>query len=265
MSWLYYADRLMEFPSALLGVALGTVLLPSLVRHHQAADTQAYSHLLDWGLRLTLLLAAPRRGRARDACRCRSSPPSSGTATCSPRHDVMMTRSALIAYAAGLGGIILVKILAPGLLRAPEHPHAGEGRRSPRSAVTQLLNAALVPVLGARRTRAGDLPRGVLQRRLALVAHRTARAPTTPSPGWAAFLLKLAVALYLMGGALWFTMGSETSWFEIPASARAAKLALVIVAGTVAYFAALCADGPAAARLHAPRVGDAMRIVRHPQ
>src|SRR5207237_3406842 len=57
MSWLYYADRLMEFPSALLGVALGTVLLPSLVRHHSGNDPRAYSLLLDWGLRITLMLA----------------------------------------------------------------------------------------------------------------------------------------------------------------------------------------------------------------
>jgi len=59
VSWLYYADRLMEFPSALLGVALGTVLLPSLVRHHNSDDRGAYSRLLDWGLRVSLMLALP--------------------------------------------------------------------------------------------------------------------------------------------------------------------------------------------------------------
>ena len=64
-----------------------------------------------------------------------------------------------------------------------------------------------------------------------------------PEPGWAAFLLKLAVALYLMGGALWYAMGSESSWFEIAAGARALKLALVIAAGTAAYFGALWAMG----------------------
>src|SRR6185312_10724633 len=59
VSWLYYADRLMEFPSALLGVALGTVILPSLVRRHAAEDTAGYSRLVDWGLRVTILLSAP--------------------------------------------------------------------------------------------------------------------------------------------------------------------------------------------------------------
>src|SRR6266571_640196 len=59
VSWLYYADRLMEFPTALLGVALGTVLLPSLSKHHAESSDGEYSKLLDWGLRLTLILAAP--------------------------------------------------------------------------------------------------------------------------------------------------------------------------------------------------------------
>ena len=59
VSWLYYADRLMEFPRGLLGAALGTILLPSLSKHHAAQLADEYSRLLDWGLRLTLLLAAP--------------------------------------------------------------------------------------------------------------------------------------------------------------------------------------------------------------
>src|SRR5207237_386584 len=57
ISWITYADRLMEFPSALLGVALGTVLLPSLARHYHDANHGQYRELLDWGLRVTFLLA----------------------------------------------------------------------------------------------------------------------------------------------------------------------------------------------------------------
>src|SRR4029077_8856771 len=59
VSWLYYADRLMEFPTGLLGAALGTLLLPSLSKHYSASASSEYSQVLDWGLRLTLLLAAP--------------------------------------------------------------------------------------------------------------------------------------------------------------------------------------------------------------
>src|SRR5690606_24484668 len=57
VSWMYYADRLMELPAGVLGVALGTILLPSLSKSHASADAQSYSRLLDWGLRLCLLLA----------------------------------------------------------------------------------------------------------------------------------------------------------------------------------------------------------------
>ena len=59
ISWITYADRLMEFPSALLGVALGTILLPSLAQHHSDDDHEEYSALLDWGLRLAILMALP--------------------------------------------------------------------------------------------------------------------------------------------------------------------------------------------------------------
>ena len=59
VSWLSYADRLMEFPTALLGVALGTILLPNLSKAHADRDNAEYSALLDWGLRLTFLLALP--------------------------------------------------------------------------------------------------------------------------------------------------------------------------------------------------------------
>jgi len=112
VSWLYYADRLMEFPAGMLGVALGTILLPSLSKYHAAADHAEYSKLLDWGLRLTVLLAVPSAvalavmalplvaalfhyGRFSEA-------------------DAGMTQNALVAYSSGLVGMILVKILAPG-------------------------------------------------------------------------------------------------------------------------------------------------------
>jgi putative peptidoglycan lipid II flippase len=235
VSWLYFADRLMEFPSALLGVALGTVLLPALVRHHAAQDSVAYSRLLDWGLRVTLLLAAP----AAVALALLAVPLVSTLFWHGEfqRHDVMMTRNALIGYAVGLTGIILVKVLAPGF-------YARQNIGTPAKVavmtlvVTQLLNAALVPFL----KHAG------LALSISLAACFNAgwlwvlmwrSGGYRAEPGWAAFLLKVAVALYMMGGALWYSMGTESSWFEITAGARALKLSLVIAAGTAAYFGSL--------------------------
>ncbi|HXS51872.1 MAG TPA: murein biosynthesis integral membrane protein MurJ [Usitatibacter sp.] len=239
VSWIYYADRLMEFPSALLGVALGTVLLPSLVRHHAAQDPVAYSRLLDWGLRMTLLLAAPAAvGLGMLAVPLIATLFWHGEFT---RMDVLMTRNALLGYAVGLLGIILVKVLAPGF-------YAKQNIRTPVKVaivtlvVTQLLNALLVPWLRhAGLTLAISLGACFNAGWLWWLMRRS--GSYRPEPGWAAFLVKLAVALYLMGGALWYSMGHESSWFEIAAGPRVAKLALVIVIGAAAYFASLAIMG----------------------
>ncbi|HEX5130617.1 MAG TPA: murein biosynthesis integral membrane protein MurJ [Usitatibacter sp.] len=236
VSWLYYADRLMEFPSALLGVALGTVLLPSLVRRHHEDSPEAYSRLLDWGLRLSLLLATP----AAVALGLLAVPIVTTLfwhGELFGRHDALMTRHALIAYAVGLVGLILVKILAPGF-------YARQNIRTPVKvaiwtlAITQLANVALVPWLDHAGL-ALAISVGALFNAGWLWFLIWRSGGWRPEPGWMEFLFKLAVALYMMGGAIWYTMGREASWFEIPASARVAKLVLVILAGSTAYFAAL--------------------------
>src|SRR5512135_47773 len=112
VSWLYYADRLMEFPAGVLGAALGTILLPSLSKHHASGSTAEYSRLLDWGLRVTLLLALPAA-----AALAVLALPLIATLFhygAFRETDAWMTRQALVAYSLGLVGMILVKILAPG-------------------------------------------------------------------------------------------------------------------------------------------------------
>ncbi|WP_033999978.1 murein biosynthesis integral membrane protein MurJ, partial [Pseudomonas paraeruginosa] len=112
VSWMYYADRLMELPSGVLGVALGTILLPMLSKTYSNKDRQEYSRLLDWGLRLCFLLVLP----CSLALAILAEPLTVSlfqygkfTAT-----DAAMTQRALVAYSVGLLGIILVKVLAPG-------------------------------------------------------------------------------------------------------------------------------------------------------
>lgn len=239
VSWLYYADRLMEFPSALLGVALATVLLPTLVRHYNDGDATAYSRLLDWGLRLTLLLAAPAAvGLALLAVPLAATLFWHGEFT---RHDVLMTRAALIAYALGLTGIVLVKILAPGF-------YARQNIRTPVKvavatlAVTQVANLALVPWL-SHAGLAAAISVGATFNAAWLWWLMRRSGAWQAGPEWGAFLLKGVVALYLMGGVIWFGMGSEQSWFAIPAGTRALRLAAVIAGAMAAYFASLWALG----------------------
>ena len=239
VSWLYYADRLMEFPTGLLGVALGTILLPSLAKHYSDQSPAEYSKLLDWGLRLTLMLALPAA-----AALAVLAVPLIATLFHYGQfseHDVFMTRNALVAYSVGLLGLILVKVLAPGF-------YARQNIRTPVKVavatlvVTQLLNALFVPFL-RHAGLALSISVGACFNAAWLWILMRRSGAYTPEPGWGVFLLKLVVALYLMGGALWFAMGSEASWFEITTTMRAVKLALVIAAGSATYFAALWVMG----------------------
>lgn len=235
VSWISYADRLMEFPSALLGVALGTVLLPSLVKHHADENPAEYSKLLDWGLRITLMLTLPAAlGLAILATPLIATIFQHGAFNA---NDVTQTRSALIAYALGLTGIILIKILAPGF-------YARQNIKTPVKiaivtlVATQLFNLLFVPLFKhAGLTLATGLG-ACVNAGLLYYFIRKYRF-YTPQPDWLAFFLKLVVALYLMGGALWWAMGIEISWLSMTAWARVQKLSIVIALGAGVYFGAL--------------------------
>ena len=235
VSWLYYADRLMEFPTGLLGVALGTILLPSLSKYHSTSDENEYSKLLDWGLRLTFILAAP----AAVALALLSVPLVTTLFHYGQfgERDVWMTRQALMAYSAGLLGLILVKVLAPGF-------YARQNIATPvRIAIvtliaTQLLNAALiVPLKHAGLALAiglgACLNAGLLYRKLREygIYH--------PQAGWRMFTLKVAAALATMAVVLWLAMGPERWWLGASGATRAAAIAGLVLLGGAAYFGAL--------------------------
>lgn len=237
VSWLYYADRLMEFPSGMLGAALGTILLPSLSRYHASANHAEYSKLLDWGLRLTLLLAAPAAlALAILAVPLISTLFFHGAFSAD---DVFRTREALVAYAIGLTGLILVKVLAPGF-------YARQNVKTPLKIalisllVTQLMNAAFVFGLNlghaglalsiglAASLNAGMLYRGL--RRLGIFH---------PQAGWGKFVIKLSLAMLVMASCLWVGMGAETGWLQGNLLSRALHLAWLVPLGAASYFATL--------------------------
>lgn len=235
VSWLTAADRLMEFPSALLGVALGTVLLPSLVKHHADKNTVEYSRLLDWGLRITLLLTLPAAvGLALLATPLIATLFQRGQFSA---HDVLMTHAALVAYCVGLTGIILVKILAPGF-------YARQNIKTPVKiaiftlAVTQLFNLAFVPLF-KHAGLALSIGLGACVNAGLLYVFMRKQAIFVPQPDWLAFLLKIAVALYLMGGVLFWIAGADAQWLTATTLAKCWRLALVITAGAFTYFASL--------------------------
>jgi putative peptidoglycan lipid II flippase len=240
ISWLSYADRLMEFPTALLGVALGTILLPSLSKANSEGDHQEYSDLLDWGLRLTFLLALP----AAVGIATLAEPMIATLFHYGKFTDEAAAQSArpLIAYAAGLLGIILVKILAPAF-------YAKQDIRTPvRIAimvllVTQLMNLVFVPFLQVAGL---ALSIGIGASINAAFLYRGLRRNGTyrPRPGWTGFFAKVLLASAVMGAAAWFG-NSQIDWLGLREHAFLRVGALLLLVGACAgvYFAALLAMG----------------------
>ncbi len=235
VSWLYYADRLMEFPTGLLGVALGTILLPSLTRSFADKTSEEYSKLLDWGLRLTFMLALPcALALALLAVPLIATLFHHGAFSV---QDVMMTRNALMAYSIGLLGLILVKVLAPGF-------YARQNIRTPVKVAlitlvaTQLMNVAFIwqlqhAGLALAISLGACLNAGLLYYKLR--RHNIFR----PQPGWIVFLAKLALALLAMSAALWWAMGEDAAWLHAAAWWRIGRLSMLVALGVAIYFGSL--------------------------
>jgi putative peptidoglycan lipid II flippase len=240
VSWLFYADRLMEFPTALLGVAVGAVLLPQLTSAKTLGDSAAYSNLLDWGLRLVVLLSLP----CAMALMWFAQPM---VATLFQRgaftaHDVSQSVLALQGYGVGLLGIVAVKVLAPAF-------YAKQDLRTPvRIAivvlvVTQLLNLVLVPRLGHAGLALSIGLAGLVNALWLLVGLRRLGS-YTPTPGWAVFGLKLAVATAAMTAWLVWAAGRMAWTSELTQEAsRAGWLAVCMVVAAAIYFGLLALMG----------------------
>ena len=238
VSWLSYADRLMEFPTALLGVAVGTVLLPSLSKANAIQDHQHVDELLNWGLRLTFLLAAP----AALALFIFGTPLAASLYHYGKfdANDVEMTRQALMAYGVGLIGLILVKILAPGF-------YSRQDIRTPVKiglvvlVFTQLANLVFVPLF-AHAGLALSIGLGACLNALLLWVGlvRKGLLKTHSENSWIKFLFKLTLGLCVLGGILYLGLQSH-DWIALQATPI---LRLMLLSGWCAlaggaYFATL--------------------------
>jgi len=239
VSWLYFADRLMELPAGVLGVAVGTILLPNLSRHYATGASEEYARLLDWGLRVTLLLAVP----AATALAVLALP-LIGTLYHYGQFgvdDVWMTRRALIAYSIGLVGMILVKVLAPAF-------YARQNVVTPVKigiltlVATQLMNLAfIVPLKHAGLALAiglgACLNAGLLFRAL----RRT--GIYMPQPGWGSFAARVAFAVALMAVLLYAAMGPAEWWLRAPWQHKVPAIGALVIGGALAYGLTLLALG----------------------
>ena len=240
VTWINYADRLMEFPTALLGVALGVVLMPQLATARARNDGVEYSAMLDWGLRLVVLLAVPAAlGLGLFAKPLVAVLYHYGAFSDS---DVQRVALALANYGVGLVGLVAIKVLAPGF-------YAHHDTRTPmRIGVavlifTQLMNIILVPLLQhAALTLTISL--GALLNALWLLIGLRRRGSYQPLPGWGAFSIRVMLASALMGAALWWLSG-HVAWIALRSQPwlRIGLLAAALAGAALIYFGALLASG----------------------
>ena len=240
VSWLTYADRLMEFPTAMLGVALGVVLLPQLSKAQAGDDAAQFSSLLDWGLRLVVLLALPSAVALLVFAKPlvavlyhygRFSP-----------HDVQQTVLALSCYGVGLLGLVGVKVLAPGF-------YAKQDIRTPVRiaiavlALTQVFNLLTVPWLGHAGL-ALSIALGSLVNALWLLLGLRRAGRYQPSKGWMGFALRVVCATALLGLGLWWAAQhlDWIGWRHQP-WLRIGAMAACLVGAAVLYFGTLLATG----------------------
>jgi putative peptidoglycan lipid II flippase len=246
ISWLYYADRLMEFPLGVFGIALATVILPNLSRQHAAASREHFAALLGWSIRFTILIAAPASvGLVVLAAPVLTTLFHGGEFT---DNDVRMAALALMAYAAGLVALTLVKVLAPGFF-------ARQDTKTPVKvglialAFNMGFNVLVVAPwalagwaaphagLAASTSLGGFLNAGLLYRGL------RRDGVLRPSGELAKFALRVAVACGVMAALLWQFTPPLARWLEAGLLVRCLWLAEAIAGGAAAYFATLIAVG----------------------
>ncbi|MGH8532751.1 MAG: murein biosynthesis integral membrane protein MurJ [Gammaproteobacteria bacterium] len=239
VSWLYYSDRLVEFPLGVFGVALATVILPSLADKHTRGSAESFAGTLDWALRCVLVIALPAAlGIALLA----------GPMLCTlfqygefSGHDVEMSARSLIAFAFGLIAFVFIKVLAPGY-------YARQDTRTPvRVGVIAmltniLLNAVLIwPLAHAGLALATSLSAYINAALLYRGLHQA--NIYRPLPGWGMFLARVIVAAALMILLLALGRGEIGEWHHWTAAERALRLGALIASAGFVYVGALWVGG----------------------
>ncbi|WP_058553632.1 murein biosynthesis integral membrane protein MurJ [Thiohalocapsa sp. ML1] len=239
ISWLYYSDRLVEFPLGVLGAALGTVILPRLAQRSGSHTRAEFSATLDWALRWVLLLGLPASlGLMLLAGPVLASLFLSGAFG---PDDVAMARQSLVAYSAGLVGFMAIKVLAPGF-------YARQDMRTPvRIALVAMLanlvlSLALMFPFGHGGLALATSLAALLNSALLLAGLLQSRV-YRPLAGWRLLLLRALAANLAMGLLLWWLAGDLSAWLAPDADGLLLRLAGLIGAGALAYVATLALLG----------------------
>ncbi len=246
VSWLYYANRLMEFPLGIFSIAIGTAILPTLSAHHASQSTDQFSRTLDWALRTVLVIGLPAAvGMVLLAGPLVATIYGHGHFSA---RDVEMTTCALWAYSIGFMGFSFVKVLVPGF-------YARQETRLPvRFAVISLaigIAMSLALFAAAKIWRLPAAHAGLAAStsltaclNSALLFHRLKRDGVyRPGAGWGAFSLRILLANAALAAVVIAMSSDLATWIAMGTWVRAARLAAVIAVAITSYFAVLFAAG----------------------
>lgn len=239
VSWLYYSDRVMEFPLGVFGIALATVILPSLSKLYAREDHDSFSELLDWALRWVFIVAMPATiGLVAVAGPLIATLFQYGATT---PQDVHMMADSLIGFALGLMGLVLVKVLAPGFF-------ARQNTKTPVKVgvIAMVVNIIVALVL------VGPLKHVGLATATSVAAWVNAGllfkllrddSIYRPQPGWWSFMSKVVAAGLLMAAMVYWLAGDLNVWLEASVWGRVVRLGYCVGAGVGVYFLVILALG----------------------
>jgi len=249
MTWLYFADRLVEFPLGVFSIALATVILPSLSAHHATQSARDFSATLSWAIRLVCLIVVPASVALFVLA---------GPITVAIYHrreftafDVQMTQWALMAFSFALLGWSLVKVLAPGYYARQDTK--GPVKVAMRSlALTMVLNLILVLAL-ALTNRLGDkgmhallgLSNGIgaIFNAVLLYTGLVRNGVLMREPGGRKLLMQITAASVAMAAFLWWFGGDVATWLAAGTTRRLTWLTALVAGGGAVYFAVLWLTG----------------------
>lgn len=239
ISWLYYSDRLVEFPLGLFGVALATVILPKLSQEHTLASSEEFSNTLNWALTWVLIIALPS---------------TAGLMLLSEEmlltlfqygqfsmHDVTMAGQSLLAYSLGLGGFIVVKVLASGF-------YSRQDTKTPvkvaviAMVTNMVLNVILVfPLAHAGLALATSLSAWLNAGLLFYLLKK--QSIFHAQSGWLLMFIRVALATLVMSLVLWTLVPALEQWVDMVWYERGATLTLWLFVGMLSYVVTLLALG----------------------
>ncbi|HST28428.1 MAG TPA: murein biosynthesis integral membrane protein MurJ [Rudaea sp.] len=261
-TWMYQATRFLELPLGVFGVALGTVILPALSRHHVAADGEGFSRALDWGLRTTLLIAVP----AMCALLILAEPLvatffQNGQYTA---FDTRMTSIAIVALGAGVPAIALTRTLLPAFYSRQDTQtpvRAGVVALVVNMVFNFVLIAALFEAWASPDLKAMPWLEGISRLpglhlglaiassvsnwlQFALLWRYLKRAGVyTRQSGWRRHWLRLGLASAAMMAVLIVGVWLWPDWTSVRIAVRAWHLALLVLAAVATYVAVMFASG----------------------